>query len=67
MIPQQAASTVTSLDDVESYIKSKETENEKVPLATIDLPLYERREVVRESRYMGITAGSLFPGLLWRM
>jgi hypothetical protein len=29
MIPQQAASTVTSLDDVESYIKSKETEKAK--------------------------------------
>ena len=28
-----------------------------------DLPVRERREIVRELRYMGITAGSLFPGL----
>lgn len=62
MIPQQAASTVTSLDDIESYIKSKETENTKY-LSAIDLPVLQRREVVRELRYMGITAGSLFPGL----
>jgi len=62
MIPQQAASTVTSLDDIESYIKSKETETKKY-LWAIDLPVHERREVVRELRYMGITAGSLFPGL----
>lgn len=62
MIPQQGASTFTSLDDIESYIKSKETETKKY-LWAIDLPVCERREIVRELRYMGITAGSLFPGL----
>ena len=62
MIPQQAASTVTSLDDIESYIRSKETETKRY-LSAIDLPVCERREVVRDLRYMGITAGSLFPGL----
>jgi hypothetical protein len=62
MIPQQGASTVTSVDDVESYIKSKETETKRY-LWAIDLPVRDRRDVVRELRYMGITAGSLFPGL----
>jgi len=63
MIPQQAATTVTSLDDIESYIRAKEEIKNKTYLSAIDLPVRERREVVRELRYMGITAGSLFPGL----
>jgi len=62
MIPQQAASTVTNIDDIESYIRSKETDTKKY-LWAIDLPVRERRNVVRDLRYMGITAGSLFPGL----
>ena len=63
MIPQQGASTVTSVDDIESYIKGKEAEASKTYLWAIDLPVRERRDVVCELRYMGITAGSLFPGL----
>jgi hypothetical protein len=62
MIPQQAASTVTNVDDIESYIRSKETEAKRY-LSAIDLPVRDRREIVRELSYMGITAGSLFPGL----
>lgn len=63
MIPQQAATTVTSLDDVESYIKEKEEIKKKTYLSAVDLPVTARREVVTELRHMGITAGSLFPGL----
>ena len=62
MIPQQAASTVANVDDIESYIRSKEV-NEKQYLSAIDLPVRDREQVVRELGYMGITAGSLFPGL----
>lgn len=62
MIPQQAASTVTNVDDIESYIKSKESNGKKY-LSAIDLPVRDRKQVVRELGYMGITAGSLFPGL----
>lgn len=62
MIPQQAASTVTNVDDIESYIKSKESKDKKY-LSAIDLPVRERKQVIRELSYMGITAGSLFPGL----
>jgi FRG domain len=62
MIPQQAASTVTNIDDIESYIRSKES-NEKSYLSAIDLPVSGRKDVTNELRRMGITAGSLFPGL----
>src|SRR5712692_8046206 len=62
MIPQQAASSVTNVDDIENYIRSKETVEKKY-LNVIDLPVKERKKVMRELSYMGITAGSLFPGL----
>jgi hypothetical protein len=62
MTPQQAASTVTSIDDIESYIRGRESETGKY-LSAIDLPVRERKHVMRELSYMGITAGSLFPGL----
>jgi FRG domain len=62
MIPQQAVSTLSNVDDIESYIGSKETADKKYVFA-IDLPASERDRVVRDLSYMGITAGSLFPGL----
>jgi len=62
MIPQQAASTVTNLDDIESYICSKEASG-KTYLSAINLPVADRQQAVRELGSMGITAGSLFPGL----
>lgn len=62
MIPQQAASTVTNIDDVESYIRNKHP-NKKEYLWAIDIPVNERPQVVSELSSMGITAGSLFPGL----
>ncbi len=62
LIPQQAASTLSNMDDIETYIRSKESEGKKYLLA-IDLPVCDRPLVIRELGYMGITAGSLFPGL----
>ncbi|NTU73929.1 FRG domain-containing protein [Candidatus Roizmanbacteria bacterium] len=62
MIPQQATSTVTNIDDIESYIKSFESPA-KTYLSAIDLPVRDRDKVIQELRYMGITAGSMFPGL----
>lgn len=32
-------------------------------MRAVDLPVGERKKVIRELGYMGITAGSLFPGL----
>jgi hypothetical protein len=63
MIPQQAASTVTNVDDIETYIRSKESEAKKQYLWAIDLPMCDRRKAILDLRYMGITAGSMFPGL----
>ena len=62
MIPQQAASTVTNVDDIEAYIRSKEHSG-KTYLTAIDLPMRDRKHVIRELGYMGITAGAMFPGL----
>src|SRR5262249_23551924 len=62
-IPQQAVTMVTNIDDVESYIRLKEASAGEVFLRAVDLPWSERRDVVRELNYMGITAGSMFPGL----
>jgi len=62
MIPQQAASTITNADDMETYIKSKEADGKKY-LWAIDMPVAERGRVMSELSYMGITAGSMFPGL----
>lgn len=61
MIPQQAVSSVTNIDDIESYIRNRETRDTKF-LRIIDLPYNERSYVMRELSSMGITAGSLFPG-----
>ena len=63
MIPQQAASTVTNIDDIEKYIKDCEKANNKKYLLAFDLPLKERDKVIQELRFMGITAGAMFPGL----
>jgi hypothetical protein len=62
MIPQQAAFSISSVDDIESYIASMESQTKRY-LWAMDLPVRERPHVVRELRLMGITAGSLFPGL----
>jgi hypothetical protein len=63
MIPQQAASTLTNVDDIESFMTGAEAEKGVCYLQAIDLAKSDRRRVINELAYMGITAGSLFPGL----
>jgi hypothetical protein len=63
MIPQQSVSAVTNVDDIETYIREMEMTNSKSYLSAIDLPICERGEIFCELGYMGLTAGSLFPGL----
>jgi hypothetical protein len=63
LVPQQAVSTVTNLDDLESFIRFHELRNNKTYLRVFDIPVSERAEVMNELRLMGITAGSMFPGL----
>ena len=64
VIPQQSASIITSVDDIEGYIKAKGVRYEAVALSgpsTYRNPT--EKEATRELAYMGITAGSLSPGL----
>jgi hypothetical protein len=62
-VPQQSLSSVTNVDDIETYIRLRETERATTFLQVFDLPHAERQSVLRELGMMGITAGSLFPGL----
>lgn len=63
LIPQQAATTVTNIDDIERNITEKEFESKAKYLYAIDIPVSERKEAMQELSYMGITAGSMFPGI----
>ncbi|MDE3023330.1 MAG: FRG domain-containing protein [Pseudomonadota bacterium] len=63
MIPQQAVSFITNIDDIESYIYIRQGMNNCEYLSAMDIPVNSRDEVIQELNYMGITAGSLFPGL----
>jgi hypothetical protein len=63
MIPQQALSAVTNIDDIETFIHEQETIHKRVFLNAIDLPVSEREAVLHDLSLMGITAASLFPGL----
>jgi FRG domain len=64
MVPQQALSTVTNAVDIEGYIERKVKERpDRKYLHVIDLPTTQRKEALRDLSAMGITAGSMFPGL----
>ncbi len=65
LVPQQAVTTVTNIDDIEAYIISKESEGGKECkyITAIDIPAKERKSVMHDLRFMGITAGSMFPGI----
>ncbi len=62
MIPQQAVSSVTNIDDIETYILGRQQNGDQF-LTAIDIKKKERKKVMLELQYMGITAGSLFPGI----
>lgn len=63
LVPQQGATTVTNIDDIEAYVSMREEERKCKYLWAVDIPLSERNRVIEELSYMGITAGSMFPGL----
>jgi len=63
LIPQQSATTVTNIDDIESYIREKEEIKQCIYLSAIDIPVAERNRAMQELSFMGITASSMFPGL----
>lgn len=62
LLPQQALTSITNVDDIESYIHSRGNDEHKY-LQVVDLPVTEREQVTAELKLMGITAGALFPGL----
>jgi hypothetical protein len=63
MIPQQGVSMQSNVDDIETYIQKLEQDFGVTVLEAIDLPVKDRKIALQELRYMGITAGSMFPGL----
>ena len=63
VLPQQSISSVTNVDDLETYVDQLEKRAGKSFLSAIDLSVSERQIVMQELALMGITAGSLFPGL----
>jgi hypothetical protein len=63
VLPQQSLSSITNADDLESYISVVEKRDSNQYLIAIDLPASERRTAMQELALMGITAGSLFPGI----
>ena len=63
LVPQQAVTTVTNLNDIEGYILEKETETGVRFPEAIDIPANEREVAMRDLRFMGITAGSMFPSI----
>lgn len=62
-VPQQALSTVTNVDDVESYIADMQGTGETPFLQAIDLPFAEREKVRNELFLMGITPASMYPSI----
>lgn len=63
LIPQQALSSLSTVDDIETYVSEIEARTKLKFLSVIDLPITERDIVLRELSLMGITAGAMFPGL----
>ena len=63
LVPQQAITTVTNIDDIEAYILEKQKIDDVQYIRAIDIPANEREVAMRELRFMGITAGSMFPSL----
>lgn len=63
LVPQQAVTTVTNLDDIEDYLLQKEIRENEQYIQAIDIPAKEREVAMRDLRFMGITAGSMFPSI----
>ncbi|MEC7290883.1 MAG: FRG domain-containing protein [Pseudomonadota bacterium] len=63
MLPQHSVNMLTNVDDIEVYIQQKDAVRGRKTLTAFDLPFSERRDTLAHLRTMGITAGSLFPGL----
>ncbi|GLX77135.1 hypothetical protein tinsulaeT_04750 [Thalassotalea insulae] len=63
LVPQQAITTVTNISDIEHYLLRKGDEFGIEFIDAIDIPANEREKAMTDLKYMGITAGSMFPGI----
>ena len=63
MVPQQSLTTATNVHDIESYVMEKELDCGVEFLYAVDIPANERERAMADLRFMGITAGSMFPGI----
>jgi hypothetical protein len=63
LVPQQAVTTVSNIVDIEAYLLQKSESDSAEYLVAIDIPANERESVMRDLRFMGITAGSMFPSI----
>lgn len=61
--PQQSLSTVANVADIEAFVREREQEDGRTYLTACDLQASARPKIMRELELMGITYGSLFPGL----
>lgn len=62
-VPQQATTTVTNISDIEHYLLNKGIQANIDFIDAIDIPASERENAMLDLQYMGITAGSMFPGI----
>jgi len=62
-VPQQAVTTVTNIHDIEAYLIEKEKESGISFLKAVDIVASERENTMSDLRFMGITAGSMFPSI----
>ena len=62
-LPQQSIGTVTNVDDIETYIKFRENERGTRYLRVFDLDPSDKSKALKQLGLMGISYGSLFPGI----
>jgi hypothetical protein len=62
-VPQQSVASFSNVDDLEGFVSLHEKTAGSKNLTLIDIPIDEKQKAIDELRLMGITAGSLFPGL----
>ncbi len=63
LVPQQSVTTITNIDDIETYVLEREMGSDIKFLEAIDIPAKERDTAMRDLRFMGISAGSMFPSI----
>ena len=61
--PQQALAAVSNVTDIEAFIRKREQADGNSYLEVCDLSPAEGPRIMKELELMGITFGSLFPGL----